>query len=78
MKNKPNFGSGPGHPQVVIENHTHTRETLGQVRVAPADQNLHPYPHLFGLRVKLPSLPSSFGTTQCGVGKHLRLDRTTR
>jgi hypothetical protein len=53
--NKPNFGSGAGHPRVEIETHIHTRETLGPVQVVPAGQNLHPYPHPSG------QVPSGFG-----------------
>jgi hypothetical protein len=51
-----------GHPRVEIETYTHTHETLGQVRVATAGQNIHTYQHpsgtrrVSGLRVKFPSL----------------------
>jgi hypothetical protein len=45
--NKPNFASGAGHLWVEIETRTHTRETFGQVQVAPASQN-HPYLYLWG------------------------------
>jgi hypothetical protein len=63
--NKPNFGSGAGHPWVQIETCTHTRETLGRVRIAPAGQNPHvPAPRtvrsgtrrVSGLWIELPSL----------------------
>jgi hypothetical protein len=45
IKNKLNFGSSAGHVRVKIETCTHARETLDQIRVAPAGQNINPSPH---------------------------------